>query len=93
MILKLQVIFITEINKKPKNRLLPIFSPDFTLNGRIGLIYAEKWIFLKKLGILLNQKPKKSPFADFFTWFYIKWPDWVVLCWKVNIFQKAWYFA
>ena len=57
MTLKLHVIFITEINKKPKNRLLPIFSPDFTLNGRIELFYAEKWIFLKKLGTLLNQKP------------------------------------
>ena len=57
MTLKLQVIFITEINKKPKNSLSPIFSPDFKLNGRIGLFYAEKWIFLKKLGTLLNQKP------------------------------------
>ena len=40
--------------KKPKNRLLPIFSPDFTLNRQIWLFYAEKWIFLKKLGTLLK---------------------------------------
>ena len=40
--------------KKPKNRLLPTFSPDFTLNRQIWLFYAEKWIFLKKLGTLLN---------------------------------------
>ena len=41
--------------KKPKSRLLPIFSPDFTLNSQIRLFYAEKWIFLKKLGTLLNE--------------------------------------
>ena len=40
--------------KKPKNHLLPTFSPDFTLNRQIGLFYAEKWIFLKKFGTLLN---------------------------------------
>ena len=40
--------------KKPKSRLLPIFSPDFTLNSQIRLFYAEKWIFLKKLGTLLK---------------------------------------
>ena len=33
--------------KKPKNRLLQIFSPHFTLNSQIRLFYAEKWIFLK----------------------------------------------
>ena len=43
--------------KKPKNRLLPTFSPDFTLNGQIWLFYAEKWIFLKKLGTLLKGGP------------------------------------
>ena len=36
--------------KKPKNHLLPIFSPDFTLNGQIWLGYDEKWIFVKLLG-------------------------------------------
>ena len=41
--------------KKPKSRLLLIFSPDFTLNSQIRLFYAEKWIFLKKLGTLLNE--------------------------------------
>ena len=40
---------------KPKSCLLPIFSPDFTLNSQIRLFYAEKWIFLKKLGTLLNE--------------------------------------
>ena len=41
--------------QKPTNRLLPTFSPDFTLNRQIWLFYAEKWIFLKKLnGTLLN---------------------------------------
>ena len=45
---------INRLIKKPKNRLLPIFSPDFTLNRQIWLFYAEKWIFLKKLGALLN---------------------------------------
>ena len=40
--------------KKPKSRLLPIFSPDFTLNSQIWLFYAEKWIFLKKLCTLLK---------------------------------------
>ena len=30
------------------------FSPDFTLNSHIWLFYAEKRIFLKKLGTLLN---------------------------------------
>ena len=46
----MQVILI----KKPKNRLLPIFSLDVTLNRQIWLFYAEKWIFPKKLGTLLN---------------------------------------
>ena len=36
--------------KNPKNRLLPFFSPKFTLNGLIGLFYAETWVILKKLG-------------------------------------------
>ena len=40
--------------KKPKNHLLPTFSPDFTLNRQIWLFYAEKYIFLKKHGTLLN---------------------------------------
>ena len=40
--------------KKPKNDLLPTFSPDFTWNRQIWLFYAEKWIFFKKLGTLLN---------------------------------------
>ena len=39
---------------KPKSCLLPIFSPDFTLNSQIRLFYAEKWIFLKKLCTLLK---------------------------------------
>ena len=41
--------------KKSKSRLLPIFSPDFTLNSQIRLFYSEKWIFLKKLSTLLNE--------------------------------------
>ena len=40
--------------KKSKNGLLPTFSPDFTWNRQIWLFYAEKWIFFKKLGTLLN---------------------------------------
>ena len=35
--------------------LLPIFSPDLTLNGQIGLLYAEKWIFLNSLVLCLNK--------------------------------------
>ena len=31
-----------------------MFSPDSTLNGQIFFFFAEKWIFLKKLGTLLN---------------------------------------
>ena len=41
--------------KKPKNHLLSTFSPDFTLNRQIWWFYAEKWIFLKKLGTLLKK--------------------------------------
>ena len=40
--------------KKPKNRLLLIFSTDFRLNSQIRLFYAEKWILLKVLGTLLK---------------------------------------
>ena len=40
--------------KKTKNRPLPIFSLDFTLNSQIWLFYAEKWIFLKERGALLK---------------------------------------
>ena len=50
--------------KNPKNRLSPIFSPDFTLNGQIGLFYAEKWIFLKKLGTLLKRKIEDFLFCE-----------------------------
>ena len=39
--------------KKPKDRLLLIFLPDFTSNGQMWLFYAQKWIFLKKLGTVL----------------------------------------
>ena len=45
-----QVVLI----KKPKNRLLRTFSPDFTLNRQIWLFYTEKWIFLQKLGTLFK---------------------------------------
>ena len=34
--------------KQPKNSILPIFSPNFTLNGQISVFYAEKWIFSQK---------------------------------------------
>ena len=40
--------------KKSKSLLLPIFSRDFTLNSQIRLFYAEKRIFLKKLGTLFK---------------------------------------
>ena len=52
--------------KKPTNCLLQTFSPDFTLNSQIWLFYAEKWIFLKKLGTLLTASVynvEQSPFA------------------------------
>ena len=42
---------------------------------------------------LFNQKTEKSSFADFFTWFYIKWPDLIGLRWKVDFCQIAWYFC
>ena len=38
--------------KKPKNRLLLIFSTDFRLNSQIRLFYAEKWILLSKCLVL-----------------------------------------
>ena len=41
---------VVALTEKTKNRLLPIFSPDFTLNGQTWLFYAEKCFFLKKLG-------------------------------------------
>ena len=51
--------------KKPKNhRLLPIFSPDFTLNRQIWLFYAEKLIFLKKLGSLLKASILKKDYSQ-----------------------------
>ena len=37
------------LTQKPKKHLLPIFSPDFTLNGQIWLFYAEKCILSKSL--------------------------------------------
>ena len=40
--------------KKPKNGLLPTFSPDFTWNRQIWLFYAEKWIFSKILVLCLR---------------------------------------
>ena len=52
---------VKEINQKPKNRILPTFSPDFTLNRQIWLFYAEKEIFLKKLGTLLNPFAPELP--------------------------------
>ena len=42
---------VVALTEKTKNRLLPIFSPDFTLNGQTWLFYAEKcFFFFKKLG-------------------------------------------
>ena len=46
------------LNQKPKNRLLPTFSPDFTLKRQIWLFYTEKWIFLKNLGTLLKLRDR-----------------------------------
>ena len=48
------IIYPWGLLKKPKNRFLPIFSPDFTLNSQIWLFYAEKWIFLKNLVLCLK---------------------------------------
>ena len=45
---RFMALFSCSIVKKPKKRLLPIFSPNFTLKSQIRLIYAEKWIFLKR---------------------------------------------
>ena len=50
----LNTYIIVLLIKKPINCLLPIFSPDLTLNSQIWLFYAEQWIFLRKLGTLLN---------------------------------------
>ena len=41
-----------------KNRLLPIFSSDFTLNGQIGLFHPEKWFFSKSLVLCLKYNSK-----------------------------------
>ena len=41
-------ILLAFLIKKPKNGLLPTFSPDFTWNRQIWLFYAEKWIFFQK---------------------------------------------
>ena len=54
MIILISTQIIVLLIRKPINRLLPIFSPDLTLNSQIWLFYAEQWIFLKKLGTLLN---------------------------------------
>ena len=54
MIILISTQIIVLLIRKPINRLLPIFSPDLTLNSQIWLFYAEKWVFLKKLSILLN---------------------------------------
>ena len=48
------IIYPWGLIKKPKNRFLPICSPDFTLNSQIWLFYAEKWIFLKNLVLCLK---------------------------------------
>ena len=51
--------------KKPTNRLLLTFSPDFALNSQIWL-FSEKWIFLKELGTLLTATVyivEQSPFT------------------------------
>ena len=50
----LNTYIIVLLIKKPINCLLPIFSPDLILNSQIWLFHAEQWIFLKKLGTLLN---------------------------------------
>ena len=41
---------MTFLIKNPKNA--PFFSPDFTLNGQIGLFYSENWIFKRMWQIL-----------------------------------------
>ena len=43
--------------KKPQNRLLTIFSADFTLNGQVLLFCAEKWIFLNSLVLCFTHSP------------------------------------
>ena len=53
--LKVEPRSTSRLIKKPKNGLLPNFSPDLTRNRQIWLFYPEKWIFFKKLGTLLNQ--------------------------------------
>ena len=48
-----------------------------------------------KPGTLLNQPPPptpKSPFANFFTQFVIKWPDLVFFYRKVDFLKKIWLF-
>ena len=41
--------------KKPKNRLLSTFSPDFTLDRQIGCFMLKSGFFLKKLATLLKK--------------------------------------
>ena len=42
----------------------------------------------QKPGWPLNQKPANCLLPIFFTWFYIKWPDLDILCWKVDFREK-----
>ena len=65
---KHELFFPPLLIKKPKNGLLPTFSPDFTWNRQIWLFYAEKWIFFKKLGTLLNPYAATKPFFLDFGW-------------------------
>ena len=37
----------------PQNRLLPIFSPNLSLNGQIWFFSTEKWIFSKRFGCFM----------------------------------------
>ena len=41
----------------------------------------------------LIKKPQNRLLPIFFTWFYIKWSGFIVLCWKMDFSQKAWYFT
>ena len=43
--------------RKPKNSLVPTFSPDFTRNRQIRLFYAEKWIFF----LIKEEKKEAQP--------------------------------
>ena len=56
----------------------------FLVNFQIILAKKKKpsWWLYQIQRHLLIKTPKNRFLPIFFTWFYMKWPDWVVLCWN-----------